>query len=383
MRRYNEETGQQIRSTGDGGFLVRTQASWERVKYPLRESTILKLRDLLHQEKLNVILVLNVLGMWVSPPLLIALEKVESSDTDAIIMDDSDTSSDTVSKLNGLDQKMTQMSMGISDIDTGLAECKLMLQASGQDGERQAVLDWLCDEEVSLQHHETNAKSFVGGRPRVQFSGSTVELAVESLFSEYMRQYCAGNTGNLLLYFYFPFKDQNRRAAHTCLAGLLKQLCAEQQVMARVKELYNHARAATNHVPPRYDEIRNCLDAAITSMKSFKQIYIVFDALDELSNEPDDLQQTKMLSWMTEVIAREPHVHILVTSRTDSGSGEIKNTMESHPGVLKITVDEVGNRDDMRLYLTGQFHDINALKNLRHASQVNLIELLLYKADGM
>ncbi|KAL4923015.1 uncharacterized protein BDV17DRAFT_296765 [Aspergillus undulatus] len=139
--------------------------------------------------------------------------------------------------------------------------------------------------------------------------------------------------------------------------------------MSRVKELHNHAKDGTNYVPPRYEEVRICLNSAITSMKGLKQVYIVLDALDELPNEPDDPQRTKMLEWMAEVTAREPHVRILFTSRTDSDSGDIKHTMEAHPCVFRITIGGVSNRDNMRSYLTGQFRDINALRNLRHASQ--------------
>ncbi|KAJ5510405.1 hypothetical protein N7453_002508 [Penicillium expansum] len=49
------------RSTG--GYLARARSEWERVKYPLKESTILKLRDLLQEQKLDLVLILNVLNM--------------------------------------------------------------------------------------------------------------------------------------------------------------------------------------------------------------------------------------------------------------------------------------------------------------------------------
>jgi hypothetical protein len=44
----------------------------------------------------------------------------------------SDTSSVAATRLNGLDQKMKQISMDISGINTGLSECKLMLQTLGR-----------------------------------------------------------------------------------------------------------------------------------------------------------------------------------------------------------------------------------------------------------
>lgn len=50
-------------NTATGGFLARARSEWERVKYPLKESTILKLRDLLQEQKLDLVLILNVLNM--------------------------------------------------------------------------------------------------------------------------------------------------------------------------------------------------------------------------------------------------------------------------------------------------------------------------------
>lgn len=51
--------------TATSGFLARARSEFERVKYPLKESTILKLRDLLREQKLDLVLILNGLNMWV------------------------------------------------------------------------------------------------------------------------------------------------------------------------------------------------------------------------------------------------------------------------------------------------------------------------------
>lgn len=46
-----------------GGYRLDVKGQWSRVKYPFKESTILKLRDLLQEQKLNLILLLKALQM--------------------------------------------------------------------------------------------------------------------------------------------------------------------------------------------------------------------------------------------------------------------------------------------------------------------------------
>lgn len=63
MEKLSKKLGKIQDSKGTGGFLNQTKARWERVTYPLKESTILKLRDLLHEQELELLLVLSTLGM--------------------------------------------------------------------------------------------------------------------------------------------------------------------------------------------------------------------------------------------------------------------------------------------------------------------------------
>lgn len=50
-------------SNSSGGFRLQAKFQWERVKYPLKESTILKLRDLLQETKSDLMLLLAALQL--------------------------------------------------------------------------------------------------------------------------------------------------------------------------------------------------------------------------------------------------------------------------------------------------------------------------------
>lgn len=63
MRRLERKVRKVKGDTAASGFRARTRSEWERVKYPLKESTILKLRDLLQEQKLELILILNGLNL--------------------------------------------------------------------------------------------------------------------------------------------------------------------------------------------------------------------------------------------------------------------------------------------------------------------------------
>jgi hypothetical protein len=63
MDRLSKKLGKIEDSSSSGGFRLQAKFQWERVKYPLKESTILKLRDLLQETKSDLLLLLAALQL--------------------------------------------------------------------------------------------------------------------------------------------------------------------------------------------------------------------------------------------------------------------------------------------------------------------------------
>lgn len=203
-----------------------------------------------------------------------------------------------------------------------------------------------------------------------------------SALIEHMRQHCATKPGSILLYFYFSFSDAMRQTTFACLSSLLRQLCNHGDVFSQVKKMYANSKRMRAG-PPRYDDIRSCLESATTAMKGSNRLYIILDALDELPNDPDGLQRKRILSWVTELSAQESHFHICFASRASSSSLDIKNAMDVHPRVFEVTLDAEKNRDDIHSYLVNQFHAHNNLIHLTKLNGIDIMDTILQRADGM
>ena len=62
---------------------------------------------------------------------------------------------------------------------------------------------------------------------------------------------------------------------------------------------------------------------------------------------------------------------------------DIEKVMKSQSWHFQVSIDTTTNRDDIQLYLEGQFRANNNLNKLKNIAQVKIIERLIEKSDGM
>lgn len=102
---------------------------------------------------------------------------------------------------------------------------------------------------------------------------------------EHMKQYCVDTPGALLLYFYFSFADHSKQSTSICLSSLLRQFCTDASVMAMVEQLREKFPDDKTPKSMPFNNVRTCLRSAIEKLKGAnKEVYAIFDALDELPN---------------------------------------------------------------------------------------------------
>ncbi|GKZ47419.1 hypothetical protein AbraIFM66951_010785 [Aspergillus brasiliensis] len=133
MGRLDAKTRKFQDDTATSGFLARARSEWERVKYPLKESTILKLRDLLQQQKLDLALILNDLNIHAS---------YAESET--------------------LSEHMSRLSCDITQIGADVEENKNILKTSVQDLKRKEVLGWIYSQDPSMLYQSRESKRHPG-----------------------------------------------------------------------------------------------------------------------------------------------------------------------------------------------------------------------------
>ncbi|OJJ65842.1 hypothetical protein ASPBRDRAFT_139328 [Aspergillus brasiliensis CBS 101740] len=372
MRRLDAKVKKVQDNTASSGFIARARSEWERVKYPLKESTILKLRDILREQKLDLVLILNVLN------------------TDA-----SSAESETLA------QHMSQLSCDISQLEADVGENKNILKASVQDLKRKEVLGWIYSQDPFMlyqsresRRHPGTCQWFLQGREYLQWRSTGPLLWVKgevgcgksflcSAVIRHLQSYCTAQSDNILVHFFFSFADSHRPNPLLCLSSILRQMCVNDRVLQNVEELYEKFNGSTASRPLEYHDIELALDSAIACLQQCKEIYIILDALDELPNDPDEYQRSRVLNWIKAISTRYRHVHILFTSRSNSNSRDIEDFVGTIPSVEIVTIDAMSNRDDMFSYLEAQFKKSHVLNKVSGHSLSQTLNSMISLSGGM
>ncbi|RDH35932.1 ankyrin repeat-containing domain protein [Aspergillus welwitschiae] len=359
-------------NTATSGFVARARSEWEKVKYPLKESTILKLRDLLQEQKLDLVLILIGLNI----------------DTSSV-------------KTETLAQHMSQLSCNISQIRADVGENKNILEASVQDLKHKEILRWLYGQDPFTLYHSRESRRYPGTCQwflknqeylRWRSAGSLLWVKGEvgcgksflcSAVIEHLQTYFAAQSDNMLLHFFFSFADAHRPNPLLCLSSLLRQMCLNERVLHIVEELYERFNGYTGSRAPGYHDIELAMDSAIACLEGCKEIYIVFDALDELPNDPDEYQRSHILNWIRATSTRYRHVHILFTSRSNSSSRDVEDFAITIPSIRIVTIDAMSNRHDMFLYLEAQFKESRVLNMVSGHSLSKTLNDMISLSDGM
>jgi hypothetical protein len=184
-------------------------------------------------------------------------------------------------------------------------------------------------------------------------------------------------TACALAYFYFSFADGEKQTPISCLSSLLRQLGANI-IPESLQQLYERCNKQQSRL--RLDEIKESL---LSVIEELGEVFIIMDALDECPDDPDGIQRAAILEWIVETSSRRRNVHIFFTSRNDSSSLDIADAVRSHPKLIEVSIDATKNSGDIRLYLSSQFQCNKTLKNVMKASDVDIQDVLVKKADGM
>lgn len=213
--------------------------------------------------------------------------------------------------------------------------------------------------------------------------GMLADFERSSAVIEHLQSYCTAQSDDILLHFFFSFADAHRPNPLLCLSSLLRQMCVNERVLQHVEELYEKFSGPRARRPLAYDDIELALDSAIECLKRCKKIYIVLDALDELPNDPDEYQRSRVLNWIMETSNRYRHVRILFASRSNSSSRDIEDFAATIPSIGIVSIDAMSNRDDMFSYLEAQFKRNRVLSKVPGHSLSKTLNDMISLSGGM
>jgi hypothetical protein len=183
-------------------------------------------------------------------------------------------------------------------------------------------------------------------------------------------------------YFYFDFRNVDKRSRQNLLPSLLVQLSACSNtfcdILSRLHEAHNDGACQ-----PSDRTLVHCLKKML-SLPDQPPVYLILDALDECPNTsgvPSSREQ--VLDLVKELVGlRLPSLHICVTSRLEV---DIQDTLESLVSHSISLHEESGQKKDIAEYVRSVVYSnsVRALRRWRDAHKDLVIETLTERADGM
>jgi hypothetical protein len=184
--------------------------------------------------------------------------------------------------------------------------------------------------------------------------------------SNYHSEVSGNNVG--VAHIYFSYKEQGSQGLSNILGSLIKQL---YQQLPRLPQLPSHLEHLTNDggTPSREDLFL----ALVQASKSFFQIFIVFDALDEC----DRLAQRQTLLPMLRRMG-ESGFRIFMTSRRYAD--DIEDSFRNVPCIEIIAHD-----DDIKSYISERINAYPSAKRMIQAAGLEdeVVSRLVRAAGGM
>ena len=183
-----------------------------------------------------------------------------------------------------------------------------------------------------------------------------------------------------MAYFYFDFRDDNKKHRHNLLHSLLVQFAANSipcfDIISRVYSAHGKGTQ-----PPSDEVLINCL-TNVLSATTQHPIYIILDALDECPDTSGVRSpRERVLSLIKHLVnLRLRNLHICVTSRPEI---DIRIRLEPLTSRRVSLHDQTGHKEDIAKYIRSEVDIIADDKRWREDDKELVIEILSEKADGM
>ena len=177
-----------------------------------------------------------------------------------------------------------------------------------------------------------------------------------------------------MLYFYFDFKDVEKQGHEKMIRSLILQLSSQLGGTPQSLEAL-HSSCGSGGRQPTPDMLLATLHQI---MKSFEEIFIVLDALDECSDRQGLLEDIEQFKHWTDV-----NLHILSTSRREKDIEERMEPLARCEG--KIRLDSMHINEDIRAFVHEKLQTDVKLKRWgkEPKAQQEIENALMDKAHGM
>ena len=188
-----------------------------------------------------------------------------------------------------------------------------------------------------------------------------------------------------IAYFYFDFRDTDKRDLCNALASLLTQLSAYSD---SYWEILSHVHQAHyNGADGPSTETRTTCFKDMLALPDHGPVYIILDALDECSNSPNTSglrsAREEVLDFLKDLVDLQlPNLHICVTSRPEL---DIRTTLEPLASYSVSVHDQNGQKKDIESYIRAVVYadSDTAMEKWSEQDKEWVVDALGERADGM
>jgi hypothetical protein len=184
----------------------------------------------------------------------------------------------------------------------------------------------------------------------------------------------------LLAFYYFDFRDVDKKDRRGLLSSLIFQLCDQSDTYCEIlSDVYSTHRDGSQY--PSDSALTQCIKDMLESPGQ-APVYLILDALDECPNSsgtPSPRENVLML--VEELVGLEiPNLRICLTSRPEI---DIKATLDPLKFHSISLHDEGGQQKDILDYIRSVIHSDPKTRRWRAEDKELVIDMLSEKANGM
>jgi hypothetical protein len=183
-----------------------------------------------------------------------------------------------------------------------------------------------------------------------------------------------------LAFFYFDFREDEKRDLRGLLSSVLVQLCHQSDSYYQILSgFYSEHVNGSQH--PSDDALVQCLKD-ILEVPGQAPVYLIIDGLEECSNisaVPSPREEVLML--LEDLIDSQlPNLRVCVTSRPEI---DIKVALEPLSFRSVSLHDESGQIEDIDNYIRSVVNKDPKMRRWKPADKELVIDVLINKSDGM
>lgn len=384
-----------LRKESPSGFWQKAQASGLQVVYPLRKSTLEKLKEIVQDLMQHLNLDIQVMLLDDTGQTRVMIDRVEKrqtlilgntsetknslnrvENTQALVLDNTHETMDTVTRVEK------------SQESTAAGVQKLLTANEGERLDR--ILNWLSAPDCSTTHKAACEKYeagtgqwfldcaeydnwLSGPSPRLWLHSKAgcCKTVLCSTIIENVKHQLQSRSNCAYAYFYFSFNDEeNKQSYRSFLLSMINDLSKECPIILELSAAYEKEKRGQ-------PDISILEEVFVALLKRTETAYIIVDGLDECPESEDGRE--KVMEGLKWVAKRVTGLRVLITSRREP---DIERFMQSWCDV-RLALSEQNVNADIDVYVKRALATHRKLRLLPEKSKREIEDTFHKKAEGM